>query len=168
MVRESLLPARSMRRAAAALTLAALLAGCGSSYTKRDFVASADAICASAVRQTRSIAPPSFTTSKAQQLSALAGYLAVVSPIVQSEVKQIRALQRPTGTARSSAALAGYVAALSQVAGDYGKLAAAARRGDAQGVASAEAALRASPVASLAAGYGLRSCGTPSATVSRG
>jgi hypothetical protein len=148
----------------ALLTLTVLLAGCGSSYTKRDFVARADAICASAVRQTRSIAPPSTTRGGAHPTSALAGYLAEVLPVLQSEVTQLRALPRPTGDSPARAALARYLEALGQVAQDYRELAAAARRGDAQGVASAEAALRASPVATLAAGYGLRSCGTPGAT----
>ena len=149
----------------ALLTLAALLAGCGSSNTNRDFVARADAICASAVRETRSIAAPSFSHAAAQQLTALADYLASVLPIVQSEAAQLRALRRPTEDVRARATLARYLAALAQAAGDYGALAAAARRGDAQGVASAEAALRASPVASLAASAGLRSCGIPGATV---
>ncbi len=147
------------------LALAALLPGCGaSSYPKRDFVARADAICTSAVRQTRSIAAPSFTRPAARQLSALAGYLGAVLPIVQSEAAQLRALRRPTQDASAERTLARYLAAVAQTASDYRALAAAAKRSDAQGVANAEAALRASPVASLAARYGLRSCGIPGAT----
>jgi len=149
----------------ALLTLTALLAGCASSYTKRDFVARADAICASAVRETRSIAPPSFTHAAAQQLSALADYLAQVVPIVQSETTQLRALRRPTEDAPARATLARYLGALGQAAGEYGELAEAAKRGDAQGVASAEAALRASPAAALATSAGLHSCGIPGATL---
>ena len=117
------------------------------------------------MRETRSIAAPSFSHAAAQQLTALADYLASVVPIVQSETTQLRALRRPTEDASARATLARYLGALAQAAGDYGELAAAARRGDAQGVASAEAALRASPVASLAASAGLRSCGIPGATV---
>ncbi len=152
------------RRVVALLMLAALVAGCGAD-TKGDFVARANAICASTVRETRSIAPPSFTHSKAQQLRALAGYLASVLPVVQSEATQLHALRRPTEVAHDRAALARYLSAVTQVLGDYRELAAAAKRGDARGVASAEAALRASPVTSLAAAYGLRSCGSPGATV---
>jgi hypothetical protein len=148
-----------------ALLILTALAGCGSSYTTRDFVARADAICASAVRQTRSIAAPSLTASAAPELSALADYLAQVVPVVQSEAMQLHALRRPTEDAPARAALARYLGALAHAAGDYGQLAAAARRGDAQGVASAEAALRASPAASLAAGAGLHSCGIPGATL---
>ena len=155
-----------MRRIVAALIVggALLLAGCGT-YTKADFVASANAICASTVRATRAVAPPSFTSSKAQQLSALAGYLGKVSPIVQSEAKQIRALRHPSESARNNAALARYLSALSQVASEYQTLAAAAKQGDAQAVSSAEAALRVIPIASSAQSYGLPSCATPGATV---
>jgi hypothetical protein len=149
----------------ALLALAALLAGCGGgSYAKPDFVARADAICTSAVRQTRSIAPPSFTRPAARQLSALARYLAAVLPIVQSEAAQLRALRRPTQDAAARATLTQYLAAVARAAGDYRALTAAAQRGDAQGVSNAEAALRTSPVASLATSYGLRSCGVPGAT----
>lgn len=145
---------RPGRAVGATLVAAALMAGCGSTYTKQDFIARADAICASALRQTRSIAPG----------SPLAGYLAAVLPIVQSEASQLRALKRPRQDARDRAALEQYFEALAQVVQNYGKLAAAAKQGDGQGVSSAEAALRASPVAALATAYGLRSCGTPGAT----
>jgi hypothetical protein len=156
---------RSVGGTCALLTLTALLAGCGSSYTNGDFVARANAICASAVRQTRSIAAPSAARAVGHQMSALADYLAQVVPVLQSEASQLRALRRPTEDASARATLARYLEALAQAAGDYRALAAAAKRGDAQGVASAEAALRASPVASLAASYGLHSCGIPGATL---
>jgi hypothetical protein len=148
----------------ALVTLAALLTGCGSSYRKRDFVARADAICTTAVRQTRSITPPSFTRPAARQLSALADYLAAVLPIVESEATQLRALRRPTEDASAGNTLARYLAAVAQAASDYRTLATEAQRGDAQGVSNAEAALRASPVASLATSYGLSSCANPGAT----
>jgi hypothetical protein len=154
-----------VKRTAGLLVLAALLlAGCGA-YTKKDFIASADAICASAVRQTRSVAPPAFTSSKKEQLSALASYLAKVLPIVQSEDTHIRALRRPSQGARQRALLARYLAALRQTVSDYQDLAAAAKQGDAASVAGAEGVLHDSPVTSLAASYGLRSCETPGATV---
>jgi len=147
-----------------ALTLAAMLAACGGSYTKRDFIARADAICTSTLRETRSIAPPSFGGAAGQQLGALAQYLETLVPVVQTEARQLRALQRPPGDARDRAALERYLGAVTQVAAQYEQLAGAAKRGDAQGVASAEAALRASPVASLAASYGLSSCGSAAGT----
>jgi hypothetical protein len=138
----------------AALMAVVLIAGCGGSYTKSDFVARADAICASALRQTRSIDPT----------NALGQYVAAVLPIVQSEATQLRALKRPAQDARDKAALSRYLGALAQEVQNYRKLAVAAKRGDGQGVTDAEAALRASPAASLASGYGLRACGTPGAT----
>ena len=147
------------------LALAALVGGCGGAVTKRDFIARADAICTNAVRKTRSITPPSFTTSASDQLSALGRYLEEVLPVVQAEATQIRALHRHAQDARDSSALTRYLTALAQTAGDYRALAAATNRGDPQGVASAEADLRASPIATLAASYGLHSCGAPGATV---
>lgn len=150
-----------LSRAAIVAGLAALLAGCGA-YTKQDFIARADAICASTVRKTRSISPSAVGSSKGQQGASLAGYLALVAPIVKSEATQIGALQRP---AQDRATLLEYLAALRQVANEYGALAAAVQRRDTQAVANTEAALRTSPLTSLASRYGLRECETPGATV---
>ena len=61
--------------------------------------------------------------------------------------------------------LSQYLAALGQVVTAYRELETAARSGDGDTVASVEATLRASPVAALATAYGIRSCGTPGATV---
>jgi hypothetical protein len=143
----------------AVVSLAALLAGCGSKYTKSDFSARADGICTNAVREIRSLAPPNAASG--QELGALSRYLGKLLPIVQSEASQIRALRRPDG---DHATLERYLSAQADVVAEYGRLAAAARRGDAQAVASAEAKLQASPIAALAAQYGLRDCGTPGGT----
>jgi len=142
-----------------AISLAALLAGCGSKYTKSDFAARADGICINAVREIRSLNLPSATAG--QGLHSLSQYLAKVLPIVQSEASQIRALKRPSG---DQAALDRYLSAQAEVVAEYRQLAAAAKRGDAQGVASAEAKLQASPIATLASQYGLHDCGTPVGT----
>ena len=148
------------------LLLGLAVAGCGGSgYTKSDFVARADAICAGAVRQTRSIAPPGPAQAGSGQDSALAAYLGSVVPVLESEASQLRGLRRPPGNAGELATLDRWYSALAQSVLQYRELAAAARRGDDQSVADAEAALGASPVYSLAASYGLRSCGTPGATV---
>jgi hypothetical protein len=143
----------------ATLSLAALLAGCGSKYTKSDFVARADGICTNAVRDIRSLNSPAATAG--QELRGLSQYLAKVLPIVQSEASQIRALKRPR---EDQATLGRYLAAQAAVVAEYRRLAAAAKRGNAQGVASAEARLRSNPVATLAAQYGLHDCGTPVGT----
>jgi hypothetical protein len=151
-------------RSLAVVAVAALLCGCGS-YTKADFIARADAICASAVRKARTVAPPSSGDSAAQRRSALAGYLAAVLPIVRSESSSLLDLRLPTQKPGQRAALAGYLRALTAAVGEYRELAAAAKRGDGAGVTSAEAALRVSKVGADAASYGLRSCATPGATV---
>lgn len=139
--------------------------GCGgSSYTKSDFIARADAICAGAVRQTRSIPPPGAAQAGSGQNSALAAYLDSVVPVLESEASQLRKLRRPPESAGDQATLQRWYAALAQSVTSYQQLAAAARRGDDQSVTDAETALGQSPVYSLAATYGLRSCGTPGAT----
>ena len=145
--------------------LALAVVGCGgSSYTKTDFIARADAICAGALRQTRSIAPVGAAQAGSGQDRALAAYLNGVVPVLESEASQLRALRRPPGTTHEQTTLNRYFAALTQTVTYYKHLAAAAKQGDDQAVADAEAALGASPVYSLAAGYGLGSCGTPGAT----
>jgi hypothetical protein len=147
---------------ALAALLAASLAGCGGSgYTRSDFIARADGICTSTLRQTRALVPPASTS---QPGGAPAAYLAEVVPLVQSEADQLRALKRPSDNAHDRATLSAYFTALGEVAAAYRQLVAAARRGDAQTVADVEATLRASPVAGLAASYGLRSCGAPGST----
>lgn len=155
---------RLWRGCAAAVLLSGALLGCGS-YTKSDFVARADAICASAVRQTRLIAPPDLTGAGRRRLRTLGDYVGRALPVAQSEADQLRALRRPGGSARDQAILSRYLTATDRALRNYRALATAAKRGDAQGVAGAESDLRASPVAALAARYGLRTCGSPGATV---
>jgi hypothetical protein len=142
-----------------------LLAACGSGYTKRDFIARADAICASALRQARAIPPPTLTGSVASQAGQLSIYLDKLLPIVQSEFTQLQAVRLPAQGARGRVTLERWFKALREDLGTFQVLAAAAKRGDAQGVTSAEAALRASQAGSLAQSYGLPACATPSATV---
>lgn len=151
---------RASGGSAAALIVAALLAGCGTT-TKRDFVASADAICAAAIHDSRELVPPT-----SGQSGALADYLAKVVPIVASEYRQMSALKRPAESRRDAATLSAYLLALKQSTAGFRTLEAAARTGDRQGILSAEAALRVNPVTSLAASYGLRSCAAAGATVS--
>ena len=144
------------------LALAVMVAGCGGSgYTKSDFVARADAICTSTLRQARALTPPASTP---QPGGALAAYLGQLVPLVQSEADQLRALKRPSGNSRDSATLTAYYAALAQIVANYRQLEAAAKRSDTQTVTDVEATLRASPIADLAASYGLQSCATPGST----
>ena len=141
----------------AALT-AALLGGCGGgSYTKRDYVARANAICASALRKARSIPPP----ATGEEFSP---YLKQVLPAVRSEVSQLRALRVPHTGADDRRLLSAYLGALAQTAREYDALAAAAERGDSAAIASSEAALRANRASVLGARYGLSSCGAHGST----
>jgi len=153
-------PRVSRARFFGVLALALIVVGCGgSAYTKSDFIARADAICTSTVRQARALAPPASTSG-----AALSTYVGRLVPLVESEAAQLRALKRPTDTAHDKATLTAYFAALGQVVDAYRQLEAAAGRGDAQTIADVEATLRSSPVASLASGYGLKTCGTPGST----
>ena len=137
------------------MAFGALVAGCGgSAYTRQDFVTRADAICAGALRQARSITPG----------AALPDYLARFVPVLESEVSELQGLRRPPDTARARATLDRYFAALKNTVTEYRQLLAAARGGDQDAVSNAEAALGSSPVYSLATSYGLSSCGTPGST----
>jgi hypothetical protein len=137
------------------MAAAALAAGCGAGYTKSDFIARANAICASSLRQARSV--PSG--------SGLTAYLAAELPVLQGEAVQLLKLRRPPDTARDRAILSRYFDALTQTVRDYRELETAARHGDQETESTIEAALAASPLESLASSYGMRSCGPPSATI---
>jgi hypothetical protein len=135
-----------------------MLASCGdSAVSRREFVARADAICASALRRTREIPPPTGTGTR-----ALATYLDTVMPVLRSEGRQLRGLPRPaTGPGRQ---LTAFLSSFDAALGHYAAVAAAARRGDAAAVAREEASVRAAPTAALAARYGLRVCGAAPST----
>jgi hypothetical protein len=148
--------------ASGALLAAITVAGCGSSYSKADFISRADAICETAFRQTHTIAPPAAGGGAAQQLTALASYLQRVTPVVESETSDLSKLRRP---AADRALLERYLAALRAAVAQYRELGRAAAAGDVSGVAEAESALAAGDAQALAARYGLRSCGDAGATV---
>jgi hypothetical protein len=150
---------------AAVFTVAVILGGCGSKYTRADFRARANAICATAVRQARSLTPPVLAGAREEQMKSLSAYMSQLVPVVETESTQLLKLKTPPGTAREQTALKRYLATVSQVAAQYRQLEVSARHGDREGVASALAALRASPVTTLAVANGLRSCGNPSGTV---
>lgn len=156
---------RAWRRPPAALllVLALLAAACGS-YTKADFTARADAICASSLRQLRSLAPPSFGSGEVQRRLSLDAYLERALPIFASEASALRALRRPPGDPHQRAELDRYMQALARNLADYRQLARAAA-GDVSARVRAEHALERGHVDSLAAAYGILSCGVPGATI---
>jgi hypothetical protein len=134
------------------------LAGCGSpAETKQDYIARANAICESALRGIRNVSPPAGTVT----LAGLARYLRQVTPLVESEISQLRALPRPS---QDRGLLDRYLAALQVDRAHYLALAAAAGSGDRQVMAEATSALQASPSSGLASQYGLTSCASSSGT----
>lgn len=142
------------------MVLTVLLTGCGTSYTKADFIARADAICAAALRDTRSIPPPA-----GQQLTDLSDYASRVLKIQRHEQSALAALPLPPQSTTQAALLRQFLAAGKKVEQDYAGLVSAARRNNLVGVTGAEAALRALPFSALAGRYGLRTCGSAGATV---
>lgn len=140
---------------------AGFVGACGSSTeSKQDYVARANAICENAVRAERAVSAAS--AGGGVTLAALGHYLGVVTPIVDSEVKQLRALPQPPADRK---VLAQYLAALQAAAAGYRRLGSAARSGDRSAVTSATASLQASPSAALAARYGLTTCAGSTGTV---
>jgi hypothetical protein len=135
--------------------VAATLGGCGSAgESKSDFVARANAICETAVRDVRDVTLPS-ASGGGTSLSALSRYLRTVTPVVEGEVKQLRALPRPVA---DRALLDRYLNALASSAAEYRVLDDAARHRDRAALAGAIGALRGSPAPALAARYGLAEC----------
>jgi hypothetical protein len=134
------------------LGLVAGLFGCGGHVvTKKDVIARADQICESAASSVRAIAPPAGGS-----MSALAGYYGEVTPIIEREVRALRALPHPSQDRR---VLKSYLDAIASSAGEYAALVRAAQAGDVGAFAAASAALRSNPAAGLAARYGMTECG---------
>jgi hypothetical protein len=135
--------------------VAGTVGGCGSSgESKSDFVARANSICETAVRDVRDVTLAS-ASGGGTSLPALSRYLHTVTPVVEGEVRQLRALPRPTA---DRALLDRYLSALASSAAQYRVLDDAAQHRDRAALAAAIGALRASLAAQLAARYGLAEC----------
>jgi hypothetical protein len=146
--------------------LALCVAGCGSHYTKQDFVSRANGICLSTTRAARSLTPPQFTGTAAQQRRSLGRYLTHVAPLVQSQARRLAALPKPPATKREYRLLDRWLAAEHTSALSFKNLAVAASSGSAQAVADASAQLSAVPVVRLASQYGAHDCAGPAASYS--
>jgi hypothetical protein len=127
-----------------------LIAGCGSTVTKKDVVARADGICADTLREVRAVPAP-----VSQSVAALSAYYARVAPIVESEATAVEKLPRPRQDQR---VLNRWISSVDLFAAEYRAIANAARLGDRQAIATAQAAVRTNDAPALAAGYGLRVC----------
>jgi hypothetical protein len=145
---------------ATGLVTVALAACGGSSTTKKDVIARANAICSNAVSSVRAVVPPAKGATSG---TALAGYFKQLEPIVAKEVSQLRKLPRPS---TDKALLNSYIDAVTKAGDVYKQLAAAARRDDIPSVAKYLSALRASPAQSLAQRYGMSQCAAAAGTAS--
>lgn len=146
---------------AVAVVLAVSACGGGSKkVTKGDFVARADAVCATTQAQVRSL--PTGSGS----LAGTAKYFRSSAALLHTQAVQLRAIPRPKQAAANAKVLEQFLTATSQSAAIYRRIATAAANGDQGALTSAEAALGANPAPRLAARYGLRVCGTSSVTAS--
>ena len=144
---------RRIAATVAACLVAVVATACGgSSATKKDVIASGNAICSSAVSSVRAVVPPA---KGANSGNALAGYFKQLEPIVAKEVAQLRKLPRPS---TDKTVLNRYIDAVSKAGDVYKQLVAAAQRNDIPGVAKYLGTLRASPAQSLAQKYGMSQC----------
>lgn len=144
--------------------MALALSGCGSSYSKHDFIQRAEGICLSTTRAVRSLAPPEFTGTAEQQRQSLGAYLARVSPLEQRQARRLSALPKPPGGRREQQLIERWLTAVHESADELSHLAGVARNGDASGVADARDQLAAVPVAHLATEVGAHACAGPGAT----
>ena len=147
---------------AATACAAASIAGCaGHAVTKHDFVARGDAICFQSLQSIRSVPPPRVTRnaqpsfSDPRYLIAFGGYANAVRPILAREIRQLRALTRPS---QDRSTLNAFLNAIAQEGNDYQAIARAASAGDGDATISALRRLATNPARRLARRYGLRQC----------
>jgi hypothetical protein len=143
-----------------------LVAACGSTYTRADFIRRADGICLSTTRALRSLTPPQFTGSAVQQQLSLSRYLARVSPLVSAESRRLAGLPKPPGRPADAALLQRWLRAVHDSASDIHVLGDSERAGDPAFIAAARTALGALPVVKLASRYGMKACAGPGASYS--
>ena len=142
---------------------AVVLAGCGSSYTRADFIRRADGICLTTTRAVRSLPPPRFTGTT-QQRRSLGAYLMRLAPLVQAEARRLAALPKPPDGPGRRRLLARWLAAVRVSGDELAQLGAATGTGRAGAVARISGELASAPVVRLARRYGARACSGPGAT----
>jgi hypothetical protein len=141
-----------------------IAAGCGSSYTKADFVQRADGICTATTRVIRSLKPPEFAASSALQRRSSVAYFVHAASIVDKEARQLSSLAVPPETAAQRRVRRRWLASVQASAAQLKALAKATGTGDTSGVTAANQKLAANPVVELAAQYGAHACAGPGAT----
>jgi hypothetical protein len=153
--------------AGTATALAAMLiAGCGSSYSRADFVTRAEAICTSTLDAVRELTPPDQAGSRAARDASLAAYLEELVPLMRRQLRRLRALPPPPQTGAQARAVHAYTTALGGSIAQFTVLAGAARSGKGVLVTATEAALASGQLPRLAAASGLRTCSSSGATYS--
>jgi hypothetical protein len=140
------------------------VAGCGSSYTRADFIQRADGICTGATRDVRLLKPPEFAAGSEAQQRSSAEYLQSAASIVRREAIRLTGLPKPPETAAQRRLRVSWLAAAHASATDLRALASATAAGDTAAATAANAKLAANPVVKLAAQYGARACAGPGAT----
>jgi hypothetical protein len=155
-----------MRSAATAGATALLVAGCGGGIDHRQYVQRADAICAFTLRSVRSLTPPQLSGATSAHDASLAVYLGQLVPLLRRELRQLRALPRPSERAAQTRALDGYLASLNRSVSRFASVEQAARSGDGDGdvVNLLESELAADPAPRLAFAYGLTGCSSSAPT----
>jgi hypothetical protein len=148
------------------VVIGALVAGCGTQYSKRDFIKRADGICLNTTRAVRSLTTPQFTGSAVQRRLSLSRYLARVSRLVSAESHSLAKLPKPPGRPAEQALLQRWLHAVQASASDLHVLGDSERAGDPAFIAAARSALSAVPVVALASRYGAKDCAGPGATYS--
>jgi hypothetical protein len=157
---------RAVRYASASLPAFAgvlILAGCGSSITKHDYVLRAEGVCNATLRSLRLLGQPTLSGSTAARTASLAGYLDHAAPLVQTELRKLKGLPRPEQTPAQSRTLQRYLAALADTVEELQAVASAARSGNSQMVSAGQKSLATNSTSALAAAYGLRACSNPGA-----
>ncbi len=149
---------------AAAVLVGLLVAGCGGSYTRADFIQRADGICTGTTRQIRLLRPPQFGATTVLERRSSARYLIDAAELVKQEARRLSALPRPPENASQRRLRSRWLAEVHSSATELLALASATSTDDAAAMSSAEGKLAANPVVKLAGEYGARACAGPGAT----
>lgn len=143
----------------AAAFVALGVAGCGGSYTKKDYVGAADGICLRTLHELRSI-----DTQGATSTQLLARYLRKALPVIKSQEHQLRKLKLPAGKPRQRAELRRFLMAVSQQTAEFAALSTVTQSGNTTRITSVLTSLQSIPVTATAEKYGFKDCGQSAAT----
>jgi len=144
--------------------IALSVAGCGGRIDHHQYVQRGDAICSFTLRSVRSLTAPELSGAGSAHNIALAAYLGHLVPLLRRELRQLKALGRPSQRATQTQELDSYLGSLSSSVSQFTSLAAAAHAGESGAINRLEAELAADAAPRLAAAYGLRACSSSAPT----